>query len=631
MKYVRPVLTLAALLAATAGAAEGPLTPEQALSFVHAGDLNLSPDGSKLAYVEASYQWDWRPHLRVVEIATGTAELLTPQGKSDRFPRWSPDGRQLAFLSNRGGMGTQIYLRNASGGAPIALTSRANRVGAFSWSPDGRAIAYLARDDNAPAQDSGPQIADDERTLRRLWIVDLVSKATHAVGQGGYRIDEFQWQDASHLLVVATPSPRVEEFTDALYRVSIAPDGLYQRVSKPPAPFDGLVVSPDGKRYAVRSTAAQGPNPRDLFVSPTGEDALTDTSASLGLAVSDVKWRKPSTIWMRVLDGFTNRIAHASPAESAPVIDKLSLSVAAFDVSDSGLVAFAGEDFDHAEEIYLRTQDGRVRQLGHLQQGWDNSRLLSSSIFKTRSFDGTLIEAALLKPSPVPAGKLPLVLLVHGGPDNNFTAGVYWETAWARLLVSRGYAVLMVNPRGSRGYSEEFLKANRGDWGGGDYKDLIAVLDAVIAQGNVDPDRLGIGGWSYGGEMSAWAITQTNRFKAAVVGACVYDQQAEFETESDPAEDEWYFGTPWEHPEVFARNSPATHIGNAHTPALILDGQDDTNNPVGQSKGLYRALKHLGVDTQMVLYPDEGHSPVTGSYNVDMFTRIADWYGRYLK
>jgi dipeptidyl aminopeptidase/acylaminoacyl peptidase len=198
------------------------------------------------------------------------------------------------------------------------------------------------------------------------------------------------------------------------------------------------------------------------------------------------------------------------------------------------------------------------------------------------------------------------------------------------MLVSHGFQVLMVNPRGSNGYSEAFLKANRGDWGGGDFKDLMAVVDAVIARGEVDPERLGIGGWSYGGEMTAWAITQTRRFKVAIAGAPVFDQQAEFESEGHSDGDEWYFGAPWDHPDVFARNSPATYIRDARTPTLILDGADDRNNPVGQSKGLYRALKHYGVETELVLYPDEGHSPRRGDYNIDMFQRILDWCDRYL-
>jgi dipeptidyl aminopeptidase/acylaminoacyl peptidase len=258
------------------------------------------------------------------------------------------------------------------------------------------------------------------------------------------------------------------------------------------------------------------------------------------------------------------------------------------------------------------------------------AHLAPTTIFHTKSFDGTDIESALVKPRDV-RGKLPLVLLIHGGPSSRFKSGYYWETAWAQLLASHGYEVLMVNPRGSTGYSENFVKANRGDWGGGDYKDLMAALDAVIARGDTDPNRLGIGGWSYGGEMTTWAITQSNRFKAAVAGAGVYDQQAEFETESDPTGDEWYFGTPWAHPDVFAHNSPSTYIAHAHTPTLIFDGADDDANPVGQSKGLYRALKHLGVETKLVIYPNEGHSPRKGSYNIDMFQRLLDWYDGHLK
>jgi dipeptidyl aminopeptidase/acylaminoacyl peptidase len=271
-------------------------------------------------------------------------------------------------------------------------------------------------------------------------------------------------------------------------------------------------------------------------------------------------------------------------------------------------------------------------RFSHLQTGTSDIRLAPATIFRTKSFDGTPIESALLKPTASGTGrKRPLVLLVHGGPASNFSEGYGWETAWGEMLASHGYEVLMVNPRGSNGYSENFAKANRGDWGGGDYRDLMAVLDGVIAKGETDPDLLGIGGWSYGGEMSAWAITRSRRFKAAVVGAGVFDQQAEFETENAPADDEWYFGTPWEHPDVFARNSPASFIRNAHTPTLIFDGEEDQNNPVGQSKGLYRALKHFGVETQMVLYPGEGHSPKKGAYNIDMFTRILDWYDRHLK
>ncbi|HEX4158199.1 MAG TPA: S9 family peptidase [Rhizomicrobium sp.] len=616
-------------LSRPACAAEQPLSSAKALSYVRAGDLHFSPDGSELAYVATSYLWDVRPHIAIVDIGTGSTREITPADKSERSPQWSPDGRSLALLSNRGGK-TQVYVMPMRSGEAVPRTTRKFGVESFHWSPDGRNIAYLAKDDGAPDEDSGPQVADRESDLSRLWVLDLASGKQRQIGITGMRVDGFGWQDREHLLIDATSTPQIDEFTDAIYSLSLR-DGTVRPVAHPPQPFDSLIVSPTGNSFVVRATTVGGPMERDPLTANVNGGDLHPIAGVPDLAAAEIRWHEEPVLWLRLVHGFRNEIWRVAP-ENAPARIDLPLSVASFDVSARGDIAYVGEDFQHLPEVWLRSRGGRIRQLSHLQQGWDGIELARTTIFTTRSFDGTEIEAALMRPNaPQEHGKLPLVLRVHGGPSANFSENYGWETAWSELLAAHGYQVLMVNPRGSNGYSEAFLKANRGDWGGGDYKDLMAVLDAVIAKGETDPERLGIGGWSYGGEMSTWAITQSNRFKAAIVGAGVYDQQAEFETEGHSDGDEWYFGTPWEHPDVFARNSPATFIGHAHTPTLILDGEDDENNPVGQSKGLYRALKHLGVETEMVLYPGEGHSPKKGSYNIDMFTRILDWYDRHLK
>jgi dipeptidyl aminopeptidase/acylaminoacyl peptidase len=624
-------LWLAAITAfpSSAAAAGAPPGPARALSYIRAGDLHFSPDGSQLAYVATSYLWDARPRVAIIDLGSGGARDITPAGKSERSPRWSPDGKSLAFLSNRGGS-TEIYLTPAHGGEARSRTTRKSGVDSFCWSPDGRTIAYLAPDDPAAGADSQPIVADRQSDFDRLWVLELASGKERKIGIAGMRIDEFACQDAGHVAIVATPTPQIDEFTNAVYSVSLH-DGAVRKVAQPPQPFETLVASPDGTSFVLRAAAQGGPLERDPMIGNYNSGALRPIAGLPDLTVAEMRWREQSVLWLRLIHGFHNEIWRV-PQVGAPTRIDLPLSAASFDVSSAGDIAYVGEDFQHLPEIWLRKPDGALRQLSHLQQGWDGVPLARTTIFKTRSFDGTEIEAALMEPTTPPqGGKPPLVLRVHGGPSSNFSAGYGWETAWSEMLAWNGYQVLMVNPRGSNGYSEDFLKANRGDWGGGDYKDLLAVLDAVIAKGETDPERLGIGGWSYGGEMSEWAIGQSDRFKAAVVGAGVFNQEAEFETEHDSAGDEWYFGTPWEHPDVFARNSPSTYIRNAHTPTLILDGEDDESNPVGQSKGLYRALKHFGVETQMVLYPGEGHSPKKGSYNIDMFTRILDWYDRHLK
>ena len=233
-------------------------TPAQALAYRSITDVHFSPDGTKLAYVVYSYEWNWQPHLSVLDVATGRSRELTPTGKSERLPQWSPAGNAIAFLSNRDGA-TQVYVMATDESAASAVTAAKYGVSNFHWSPDGKAIAYLAKGDDAPPSSSGPQVADLETDLQRLWVVDPASKTTRRVGVTGYRLGDFQWRSPSEILIVASDKPAVEEFTDAIYSVAIG-DGTVKLVSRPPQPMRGLLISPDGKQFAIRSTRANGPN-----------------------------------------------------------------------------------------------------------------------------------------------------------------------------------------------------------------------------------------------------------------------------------------------------------------------------------------------------------------------------------
>jgi dipeptidyl aminopeptidase/acylaminoacyl peptidase len=237
------------------------------------------------------------------------------------------------------------------------------------------------------------------------------------------------------------------------------------------------------------------------------------------------------------------------------------------------------------------------------------------------------IEAALLKPPASSTTKHPLVALIHGGPTGAWESSI---DSWGQLLASRGYAVFYPNIRGSIGYGQKFIESNRADWGGADFKDVMTGIDDALAKGVGDPNRLGIGGWSYGGYMAEWAITQTNRFKAAVSGAGMANLISEYGTEEHPSYDEWFWSVPYEKPEGFLNHSPFVFLKNATTPTLILQGDADTIDPLGQSQELYRGLKRYNVPTELVIYPREPHGLHEEKHLIDRLNRIVAWYDKYL-
>jgi dipeptidyl aminopeptidase/acylaminoacyl peptidase len=629
---LRPVANLLLVTASLAYA----ITPEQAIKIRNVTGLTFSPDGSRLACVVSEVPKGATPqtHIWLYDGDRKEFRQFTFSGKSESSPRWSPDGRSLAFLSSREER-MQIYLIRLDGGEAVPLTTGKSGVNSFAWSPDGSRIAYLATEPKSEAEEKkttdkdDANVADLEQQLPRVWTVDVATKKAKQLSRGPWRIGQIDWLSDNQLIAVASNKPKDETWNNALYTIS-ANDGSLKLFSQPNQPFGGLSVSRDRSWIAYTAANHAGPTAHDLFFQPASGGAARDVTATLDRQVHGVKWQNGGTAIVSVGDGFRNRLYRVE-VEGKPVSIELPDSNGDYDVSRDGTIIFAALGFTRLPEVFLKTPAGAVTQISQLQTGWDGIRLVSAEVFRFKSFDGKEIEAALMKPDPAQQSaqtKLPLILYVHGGPAGNFSSSY---VSWAQLLVSHGYQVLMVNPRGSSGYGEEFLKANRADWGGGDYKDCMAALDAVLARGETDPNRLGIGGWSYGGYMAEWAITQTSRFRAAVSGAGLFDLAAEFGTEAGPAYDEWYFGTPWENPERFAHSSPYMYIKNAKTPTLILQGENDTTDPIGQSTALYRALKRYGVESELVTYPREPHGPREEKHQLDIHTRMLGWFDRYLK
>jgi dipeptidyl aminopeptidase/acylaminoacyl peptidase len=638
-------LTLAALpalAAETPAPSPGPLSAEQALARWQLGQLRASPGGERVALTVTEPPSGERAkrHVWVLDVKTHGVRQFTNSAKSDWSPRWSPAGGWLAFLSNRGEH-TELWRMALDGGEAVRVADLKTDVQGFEWSPDGRQIAVIASEPKPEAEEKREKEKDDARVVdvddhpACLWRVDVESGKVERLTSPPWRIAEVQWAPAGdRLYVVATDRPAFDQFTDRIFAVD-AKSGKMDPLATPRGPFGSLRISPDGRALAYVGSRNDGPSPHDLFLQPLdGSAARNLTGAGLDRPIIDFAFRDASHLLALVEVGFGSRfygISLGAPANLPKIEPQPELATPSedFDLLPDGGLALIAERTAEPAEVWLAASGHAPEKVTKLNESAAALPVIAPESARYASFDGKEIEGEILKPASWTAGRrLPLVVLVHGGPT-----GAWRDRfeSWGQLLAARGFVVFYPNPRGSSGYGNAFLESNRADWGGGDFKDIMAGVDALVKRGLADPDRLGIGGWSYGGYMSAWAITQTPRFKAAVAGAGLSDLASEFGTEQGSAYDEWFYGLPYEHLDRFQKSSPITHIKNAKTPTLILQGEADTTDPVGQSQQLYHALKRYGVTAELVLYPREGHGLREEKHLLDRLNRLVAWYEKYLK
>ena len=628
----------ALLLLALAPAAQAQLTPEQTIARRQLSDVRISPDGDRVCFVvsEPPKGALRSRHIWMLNVRSRELRQFTNSSKSEYSPRWSADGKKLAFLSDRGEL-PQIYMMPSDGGEAERLTEGKNGVRSFVWSPDGKQLAFLAPEPKTEAEDKKDKDKDDARVVdrddkhARLWLIAIESKKIRQVTSGSWEISEAQWSPQGDRLVVsATDHPESDQNTHRVFSIMVA-DGQMKEIASPRGGFGAIRLSPDGKSLTYLAARVDGPSPHDLYLQSIEGGASTNlTGTSLDRPVSSAIWLGSGLLLAVAQTGCSSQFYVMDTKGKGHLAAALEVHpTQAFDSIDN-LVAFVGESATQAPELWLSPFGaGTPEKVTHFNDGWNQIPLIKPEVVRYKSFDGTQIEALLLKPRGYVEGtKVATVVLVHGGPT-----GVWSDSfePWGQLLAARGYAVFYPNIRGSIGYGHRFLEMNRRDWGGGDFKDVMAGVDLLISRGIADPNRLGIGGWSYGGYMAAWAITQTQRFKAAVSGAGMSDLATEFGTEDGPAYDEWFFGLPYEKPEGFAKSSPMTYIKNARTPTLILHGENDRTDPLGQSQMLYRALKRYGVECEFVVYPREPHGLQEEKHLLDRLNRIVRWFDAHLK
>ena len=624
------------------------LTPEASLNLRSISDLQFSPDGNRLVFVVTEPAKGERRarHIWIYEKQSGSIRQFTYSAKSDFLPRWSPDGKQLAFLSDRDEQ-QQVYAMRADGGEASALTKGKRGVRNFAWSPDGKQIAFLAPDAKTEAEEKKEKdkddahVADKEDKHARLWLLTLDTGEAKALTEPKWEVSEAVWHPSgTGLMLRATDHPESDQNTERIFFFRLwdtvngdrkVVDSMTQ-VLAPRGPFGNIRIAADGKRMAFVGCREDGPTPHDLILARHGDKATQNLSGAIvDRPVFDYRWSRDGGLLAVVEDGFHTKLVAFTAEGALKDVAAMPANPNALGVSDSGEVAFAGQTATTPQELWLWDLKSAPKQISHLNDSWKQYTLSTPEFYKYKSFDGMEIEAALLKPLGYDGNlKLPLIALIHGGPTGAWQDSI--ET-WGQLLATRGYAVFYPNIRGSSGYGEKFMEMNRGDWGGGDYRDVMAGVDDLIARGIADPEKLAIGGWSYGGYMSEWTITQTTRFKAAVSGAGLSNLISEYGTEQGPSYDEWYYGVPYEPEKVagFLNSSPFVHLKNVKTPTLILQGDADPVDPPGQSQELYRGLKRYRVETELVVYPREPHGFHEEKHLLDRLNRILAWYDKHLK
>lgn len=627
------------------------LTPQDVVALQSVGDVELSPDGKWVAYVlrvPSPLDQPGRPHGQIwlVDAAGKQApRKLTRTGHSSGSPRWSPDGTQLAFTSKRpGDAATQLYVMAIVGGEPEPAFEAKASVLDFEWSPDGTHFAYtmpLETDAVLADRKAGRDwvIDEDGGTPSRLFVVERATKASRELPVGKHVID-FEWAPDGKQIAIRTSERAAVDFEmmdSSLHVIGLdaaAPRALTKTAGK----LGAIAWAPDGKQIAFLGAADLHDSLAGIvYVVPAAGGEAKPLTAKLEATGTWLDWVGADELVLLTEQGTKTAIytLQSSKGELKRVVEDAPICMD-LSVQAKRELACAGHTPTHPGEVFT----GKLSSRSLARVTSSNPTLLTrklgeQSVVRWKAEDGLELEGIVIKPVDYQAGtRYPLAVLPHGGPEGVSLDG--WETRAgypAQLFATRGYVVFMPNYRGSAGRGSAFATADHQDLGGKEFLDVLAGIDHLVAQGLVDGERVGMGGWSYGGYFSGLAATQhSSRFKAAMMAAGIanwvsFTGTTEIERENSLVH--WKLW-PWDELDRTFERSPVAHAAKSNTPTLIVHGAADTRVPPGQAQELYRALRHLGVPTQLVMYPREGHGVAENVHALDFMVRFLDWFDVYL-
>ena len=615
---------------------------EQILSITSVGGAAISPDGSEVAYVVTPHDAKGNSlgsEIRTVSTQTGKDRKLVSGGG----PVWSPDGSKIAYFSSGSGR-RQIWVVAAAGGSPKQLTDHPGYIDRFRWEPNSKRIAFLFRQAHAAdlrfftkaPHPLMPVVVDrNNLPMNQLAVIDLETRTSNTITPASYSVcgyeqwfpDTFSWSpDGERLVFTKRPHAKAGghlhgDLVSITHR-GHAPRRLVEREGMDAHP----VWSPDGNHVAFISTERYDwVTVSYLYLVNPSTLERRKITPDFDEKIKTFSWTSDSKRILFIAGDRTASQIYSVDIETANVEaltngdDFLSgLSVTA----DSDSIAFIRQNAAEPPDVYFaRLNDMKPKRLTEVNPQIESWPEIRTEVVRWESFDGMEIEGLVHWPHQYRQGRrYPLLVVPHGGPhsvmSNTFVNGEY------RIFAMRGWAVFRPNFRGSGHYGEKFLRANLGSWGIGDYQDVMSGVDHLIKIGLADPDRLGISGSSYGGYMTSWTIGQTDRFKAAVVGAAVTDVPSFLRTTDVPERFESYLGKDL---VVYQRSSPLTYADNIKTPALIWHGDADIRVPVMQGRHLYTALLKNEVPVEFIIYPDEPHGLRRPLNRRDLLLRKIRW------
>lgn len=632
-------------------------TPAETMNVASVAEVQPSPDGRRVLYtvttaVMTTEKSELLTRLWMSNSDGSDARPFTTADRSSSNPQWTPDGRWILFTSRRPEH-NNLWRIPADGGEAEPLTDLKTGVTGFQPSPDGAWIAYTRPDEPTAAEERSKKektdvnIVGENLKMSRIWLIPFAKDAEgkrepRLLTAGNYTVDpRFDWSPDGRTLVFShQPTPCADDWTRADLSVVQVGSGLVTPLVRTGAAKSQPLFSPDGGTIAFLSSDNPPTWAGDSFVYliPAAGGEARKLAETIDHKPSLIGWSADGKrLYYQEGRGTLNRLSALPVQGGLPVdVDRGDrLCTFARMNHPRTMVGLVSQAPDQAPEAYVARLDSFVPvQVSKVNATLPAAPLGRTEVIRWKSTEDMQVEGLLTYPAGYEAGKrYPLVLNIHGGP-----AGVFTQTFTAgrglypiACFAAQGFAVLRPNPRGSSGYGKAFRYANRKDWGHGDYRDLMAGVDEVIARGIADPERLGVMGWSYGGFMTSWTITQTRRFKAASVGAGVTNLMSFNGTSDIPSFVPDYFGAEsWENLDLYRDHSALFQVKGVMTPTLILHGESDVRVPVSQGYELYNALRRQNVPVKMVTYPRQGHGPQEPKFVLDIGERLLEWFNRHL-